>query len=170
MKILAHFLLILSMAIFYGCPNNTGKPDKPAKKTEPIEEPIKKLSLNEVWRKIQLTVESPKTGEMIKTNIYRGMQGEYVGDIPEGFKIWILAHDGQNYFLMYPSATVTPNGWSQRNIKLDTLGNWELMVCLADSNGSNWFEQRATVEENFSGFSDLPDGAKILETVNIERK
>lgn len=119
---------------------------------------------------LRVTIDSPKDRSTISP-IFNDMRGKYVGEIPSNHKLWILGKDQYNYFLMYPppSIDISSKSWSQKNVRLSP-GTWELHVCLGNSSGSNFLQDRAN-DGIFDGFSPLPDGIISIKyiTVNVER-
>jgi len=116
--------------------------------------------------KFSVAIGEPKAGQAIPP-VYDEMRGTYQGAFPGGFELWVLAQDQYNHFVMYPPTDVSHSGrWSQKDIGLATPGRWELEVCLANKEGSQWLRSRAT-KRNFSGFPELPDGIEIQESVFV---
>lgn len=119
---------------------------------------------------IELTIDAPKEGEKIATDVFDGMNGSYAGVVPSGHKLYVLARDRFNFFLMYPPPQVAhaTKRWSQTNIRLATDGRWELHVCVADGAGAAWLEGRAAADD-WSGFPALPSGIQSAKSVTVER-
>jgi len=121
---------------------------------------------------IVIKITTPKQDDVIKVDVYNDMKGTFEGDIPTGYKLWVLAQDQFNYFLMYPppatQVTRTMGTWSQTNVRLAAAGIWKLHVCLANANASQKFEDRAKLND-WSGFPVLPDGMETIRYVVVER-
>lgn len=118
---------------------------------------------------LTVTIESPKQGETIKEPAF-DMRGKYVGEIPNGYKLWVLIKDQYNYFMAYPppSVAIPTKSWSQRNVRLGSLGSWELHVCLANKAASQWLEDRAK-KGIWAGFPSLPEGIKTVKYIKVNR-
>jgi hypothetical protein len=118
-----------------------------------------------------VTIDLPKQEETIKTSQYNDMQGKYVGEIPAGYKLFVLAQDDFNYYLMSPPPSVDKNtkSWSQTNVSLTTPGKWKLHVFLADKTASEQLETKIT-NEDFSGFKILPGQMESVQNVDVNRK
>jgi len=117
------------------------------------------------------TIDVPKEGGTITETAYNDMSGTFVGGIPDGYKLWVVARDQYNYFLTYPPTQVVPamGKWSQTNVRLSTPGRWELHVCLANKKASEWFQKRVDGND-WSGFPSLPEGAETVRYVTVTRK
>src|SRR5437016_6085039 len=81
---------------------------------------------------IKVVIEAPTEGAVIKSGVYDDMRGTAKGNLGAGKKLWVLAQDRYNYFLMYPEPTLTNGEWTQSNIRL-TAGRWQLHVVTADA-------------------------------------
>ena len=117
-----------------------------------------------------LTVEAPVEGEKIDADVLDTMKGSFVGTIPAGHRLYVLARDRYNFFLMYPPTQLSQamKRWSQTNIRLSTEGHWELHVCVADAAGAGWLDRRAEAKD-WSGFPKLPDGVETARYITVER-
>jgi hypothetical protein len=115
---------------------------------------------------LTVTIELPEQEETIG-RAYDKMRGTYKGEIPDGYKLWVLAQDAHNYFLMYPppSINTSTKSWSQRSV-LTSPGRWEIHVCLANRAASQLLENKAK-SGDFSGFPSLPDGMEIVKSVSV---
>ncbi len=120
---------------------------------------------------VALTIESPREREVITAGIYNDMKGEYVGNIPPDYSLWVVARDAFSYFLMFPQTQyVTAMGrWSQTNIRLATDGEWQLHVVLANQAASRWFQQRADAND-WRGFTQFPTGAATIRFVTVTKR
>ena len=120
---------------------------------------------------VDLTIDVPEEGEIITSGTYDDMEGSYVGKLPSGYRLWVLARDQYNYFLMYPPTQVTPTmgRWSQTNVRLATPGPWELHVCVGNEVASRWLEARAK-KRNWSGFPSPPEGMETVRYVTVKRQ
>jgi len=120
---------------------------------------------------LSLTIDEPAEGRVIASGVYSEMHGTFAGDIPETYKLWVVARDQYNYFLMYPPTQVTRtmHRWSQTAVQLKAPGRWELHVCLADEKASKWFQEKAD-RNDWSGFASLPEGAETVRYVTVEKK
>jgi len=118
---------------------------------------------------LDITIQRPRAGEVLPP-VYDGMSGLFMGRIPIGYRLWVLGRDRFNYFLVYPPTQVvlTEQRWSQSNVRLPTLGSWELLVCIGNEVASKWLQGRADGRDS-SGFSVLPDGLEVLRTVAVTR-
>lgn len=118
-----------------------------------------------------LVIKEPTENQIIRSDIYDGMQGRYSGELFTGYKLWVLARNQYHYFLMYP-ATLTDSSekiWSQDNIRLATKGQWELQVFVATEEASAFLERKAR-SKDWSGLLTTPDGMIMAASVNVERK
>ncbi len=117
------------------------------------------------------TIDAPRGGEIIKESPYNDMHGKFEKEIPSAYSLWVVARDQYNYFLMYPPTQVNhiTKEWSQTNIRLDTLGRWELLLCVADKEASSWLEGQAK-QGNWTGFPSLPKGMNPIQSVTVERQ
>jgi hypothetical protein len=115
---------------------------------------------------LDLTIESPRGGEIIRDYPYNEMRGTYSGVIPDGYELWVLARDEYNFYIMYPPTVVTPTmgNWSQTGITLRTPGRWELHVCLVNQQASQWIQTRVSLND-WSGFPTIND--KGMATVKF---
>ena len=120
---------------------------------------------------VTLTIDAPREREVIRVESYEDMHGRYVGELPVGHRLWVLARDQYNYFLMYPPTQVTPTmrHWSQTNVILATPGRWELHVCVVDEAASRWLENRAN-SRDWSGFPSLPEGIRTVRYVTVQKE
>lgn len=118
-----------------------------------------------------LTIDIPCQGDIISGDAYNDMKGKFTGDIPPGYRLWVLARDQFNYFLMYPptQSIATQGLWSQTNVRLATPGRWELHVCLADEKASRSFEDKAK-RNDWAGFSNLPEGVAVVRQIVVEKR
>ncbi|MBM4148324.1 MAG: hypothetical protein FJ224_04705 [Lentisphaerae bacterium] len=116
------------------------------------------------------TINTPRNGDNIEVPVYDEMWGTFKGTIPQGYRLWVLAKESSNFFLMHPPTQVTNTmkRWNQTNVRLATPGRWELHVCIADRDASDWLEARAR-QNNWSGFPTLPAGAETVEYVVVNR-
>lgn len=128
-----------------------------------------KINTTKVFR--SLTIEVPNKDAKISDAVYDKMRGTFTGEIPEDYHLWVLAKDSFNFFLVSPQTqfTRTMHQWSQTNIRLNTPGQWELHVCLANKKACDWFQNRVNTND-FSGFAKLPDGAETVNIVVVEKK
>jgi hypothetical protein len=119
----------------------------------------------------RLTIEAPRDGEVISTPVYDDMRGTYAEDLPSGHRLFVVARDHHNYFLMYPPPQVirAMKHWSQTNIQLGSPGRWELHVCIANEAASQWLQARAE-QRIWSGFPILPEGMEIVRYIAVERR
>ncbi len=118
----------------------------------------------------RLTILLPTPSEVITENPYLKMHGGLSGDLPAGYTLWVLGRSTPNYFLMNPPAqvVVTKGEWFQDNVRLATPGPWRLFVCLANAQATEWFRARASASD-WRGFEQLPDGAAILQMVDVTK-
>ncbi len=116
------------------------------------------------------TIEDPVEGQEITEAAYSKMHGKLYAELPSGYALRVLAHEGYNYFLMNPPTQVAGPGneWTQDNVCMATPGSWQLSVCLADKNALAWFDDRVR-RGDWGGFPTLPLGASILARVNVTR-
>jgi hypothetical protein len=142
-----------------------------AKEVELQKNEIKDLKKVVAAAALSLTIEAPREGEVISTDVYNDMHGVFEGDIPEGYQLWVLARDQYNYFLIFPPTqfTRTMQKWSQTSVRLATPGRWELHVCLADQKASEFLRDKAEGND-WSGFSTLPKGMETISYVIVKRK
>jgi hypothetical protein len=119
---------------------------------------------------MDLTVDTPAEGDKIDVDVLDTMKGSFVGTIPAGDRLYVLARDRYKFFLVYPPTQLSHamKRWSQTNVRLPTDGKWELHVCIANAVGSAWLEGRAEAND-WSGFAKLPDGVQTVRYVNVER-
>ena len=110
---------------------------------------------------LSLQIDSPKDRSVIDKDIIM-MEGTFKGQLPYGYKLWILAMHFQ-YYMMYPPTQFrrTMGKWSQTNVRLTSKGRWELHVCVANEEASSWFEAKAS-RGDFSGFPRLPSVHPII--------
>lgn len=120
---------------------------------------------------LTLSIEAPRDGETLTRDVYHDMHGTYIGQLPLGYRLWVLIRDQYNFYLVYPPTLVTRTmkSWSQTNVSLPTPGRWELHVCVADEEVSQQLEARAAHNDR-SGFSSLPDGMETVRYVVVTRK
>jgi hypothetical protein len=118
-----------------------------------------------------VTITNPQPHDVITTEPYEGMSGTLPSKVPDGFKLWVLAQDRYNYFLMYPPtrSMAVQESWEQSNIRLSTPGTWRLNLAVANAKGSDWFERRKQ-QNDWSGFPSLPDGVEIIKSVYVKRR
>jgi len=118
-----------------------------------------------------LTIVTPQENEIITTGEYNNMHGSLTRGIPKGYRLWILARNQYNYFLMYPPPEVafSTKTWTQQNIRLATPGPWKLVVCIANNAGSEWLEARAK-RSDWSGFPSAHEGIEVVKSVTVERR
>ncbi len=120
---------------------------------------------------LRLSINSPLNGEAIKTNIYRQMYGTLSGRLPEAYSLWIFAKDEKSFFLQSPQISYFPinKKWSQSNIKLPHLGQWDLHVCMANKMASTWARDKLA-RNNEKGVSSLPIGFESIGYRIINRE
>lgn len=118
-----------------------------------------------------LTIIKPQENERITTDVYNEMQGALAREIPKRYRLWVLAKDQYNYFLMYPPPEVVfaTKSWTQQNIRLATPGRWKLVVCIANNAGSQWLKSRDERRDS-SGFPSLHEGIEVVKSVTVERQ
>lgn len=116
-----------------------------------------------------MTIEAPRDNEVID-GVYNGMHGTYTADLPSDSRLWVVAQDQYNYFLMYPPTHVgrAQKRWSQTNVRLGP-GRWTLHVCVANQAASQWLQARAD-KADFSGFAQLPPGLEPVGSVTVDRR
>jgi len=145
---------------------------KDVKSQKPPAQPETEIKLQDSVHMIKkMTIDVPKEGTLITQGVYNEMHGTYEGKIATGYKLWVLAKDSYNFYLMYPPTEVVPSmqSWSQTNIRLATPGRWELHVCLANEAASKWLKVRATAG-NWGGFPSLPEGMETVRSVKVKRQ
>lgn len=100
--------------------------------------------------------------------VYDEMHGSCTTAVPSPYTLWVLGKDRYNYFLMYPPPQVDPvaGRWTQTNVRLNTPGNWQLAIYLADGEASAWLRRRGETGD-WSGFAELPGEMVRLRTVNV---
>lgn len=143
---------------------NRARIEKHETKIETLKREVNRVALG-------LTIDAPRRDEIITGEVYNDMEGTFSGDIPNGYKLWVLAHDQYNYFLMHPPTQFirTMGKWSQPNIRLVTPGNWELHVCLANDKASKWCQKRVD-RNDWSGFSKLPKGMESIRYTIVNKQ
>jgi hypothetical protein len=118
-----------------------------------------------------VTIDTPKPGEVFAQGSEITMKGTLNGDIPTGSYLWVVARDKYNFFLMRPPIHVSKpmRKWSQGKVILATPGEWELHVCMANAEASEWCQIRANADDN-SGFEQLPKGMESLRYITIRKQ
>ena len=116
---------------------------------------------------LNLQILEPQSGSLINGSNAK-IKGTLSGNIPFGYNLYILTQERYNYFLQNPPVQVvsTQNRWYQDNVKFGSPGQWKIHICLADESASIHFDKMAA-SNNWSGFSSLPEGCRIINYVEI---
>jgi len=132
------------------------------------EKSVKQIAANLA---LTLTIEEPERNSVIRTQVYNDMHGKYGEELPLGHKLWVMARDPYNYFLVYPPTEVIPSigEWRQTGIRLSTHGEWWLHICVANEKASKLLRERGK-QGDWSGFSELPHGMETVRFVPVRAK
>jgi hypothetical protein len=116
---------------------------------------------------LDVSIDRPGDGETLPS-VYDAMEGSISSSVPPDHELRVVARDRHNYFLVHPPPQVahTARTWSQTDVRLNSPGDWQLALCLANEHASAWLDERAR-RNDWSGFPQLPEGMVILRSVNV---
>jgi len=84
-------------------------------------------------------------------------------NIPTDRELWMVVFVGANYFPQNGPAVLLPDGtWNHGSVRFGGLSDFVVYAVLVDAQGALLFENR-------QGIPALPDGALVLDAVNVHR-
>jgi hypothetical protein len=109
-------------------------------------------------------IEEPKENENIPNGIIK-VSGTHT--MPLQSHVWILLGDSfGNYYLQNPPVILRRNGtWKATNIR-PGMGITSINAVYVDTIGNKTFEEKVR-NNNWAGFAQLPESARILNTINF---
>lgn len=91
-------------------------------------------------------------------------------EIPIDYKLWIIGrHNGNYYFLgKHQSLHIDKinKKISRSGIRIDNIGEWELMLCLATNKANRYLSNKMSLANE----GRLPEGVEILKTITVHAK
>ena len=115
---------------------------------------------------VSLTFENPKNGETFPMGKLTA-SGKH--SLSANAHVWLLLSDGKLYYLQNARLSLSSNGtWTNSGINLGH-GITELCAVLVNNEGNEAFLGRVR-NNRWGGFSVLPPGSSILDSVNIRVK
>jgi hypothetical protein len=128
----------------------------------------------------RVKIENPEENqEFVNTKILK-VTGTFKGEIKDEFKFLLIAelnHPGNhNFFIMKPRICLNlirkkdEYNWEHNNVVLSSDHNsveWKLHFCVTNAEGYAWYNERVN-NDNWKGFSDLPD--EVLSITNVKIK
>lgn len=127
------------------------------------------IKLSDLHKKIDLSITAPVDGTIITLPVIEA-KGTISGDLPHGYRLYILLKDKTNYFLQYPAVEIlsSQKKWSHGNINPTSDGEWRVLVCIASQDAVKEFEGRAR-RSDWAGRPNLPTGAMVMQSVIISK-
>ena len=110
---------------------------------------------------IMVEITSLADGQEVPENVSL-VSGTY-RNIPTDRELWMVVFVGANYFPQNGPAVLLPDGtWNHGSISFGGIGDFVVYAVLVDAQGALLFENR-------QGIPALPDGALVLDAVNVHR-
>ncbi|MFZ0033913.1 MAG: hypothetical protein WAK60_02845 [Sedimentisphaerales bacterium] len=119
---------------------------------------------------LNLKITSLKKGDHIKELIFT-VKGTYKSLIPSSYSFWVLGRKNDLFYLMNPRIHFNDvnNTFYQNNVRLMEEGPWDILIIMAHTEATKWFQSRVE-NEIWEGFQELPNDTNILDTVSVERE
>jgi len=110
---------------------------------------------------IMVEITSLADGQEVPENVSL-VSGTY-RNIPTDRELWMVAFVGANYFPQNGPAVLLPDGtWNHGSVRFGGISDFVVYAVLVDAQGAALFQNR-------QGTPALPDGALVLDAVNVHR-